>query len=144
MTGIALHYNIDIEHPIRGLDALANVDRSALLTDIAELVIEDTLENFENERAPDGTPWIPSQRDGKTLQDKGHLRDSLTYVLAIQESNVEIGSNMDYAAIHQFGGHAGKNHSVKIDARPYLGLNDDLRQEIGNTVLWYHEQALQL
>ena len=41
-----------------------------------------------------------------------------------------IGSNLDYAAIHQLGGQAGKNKKVSIPARPYLYLSDDNFKEI--------------
>ena len=31
-----------------------------------------------------------------------------------------IGSNLAYARIHELGGQTGRNHSVKLPARPYL------------------------
>ncbi|DAB17169.1 TPA: phage virion morphogenesis protein [Candidatus Gastranaerophilales bacterium HUM_19] len=43
-----------------------------------------------------------------------------------------IGSNLDYAAIHQLGGQAGKNQSVTIPTRPYLQLRNDDFEEILN------------
>ena len=94
--------------------------------------------------APDGTPWPPSLRaretGGRTLYDQGRLRDSITHRASARE--VEIGSNLIYAAIHQFGGDivpvsagaltfrlangqmvtCGK---VTISARPYLGVSDE-------------------
>ena len=36
-----------------------------------------------------------------------------------------IGSNLDYAAIHQLGGQAGRNKKTEIPARPYLKLTDE-------------------
>ena len=36
-----------------------------------------------------------------------------------------IGSNLDYAAIHQLGGQAGKGKKLTIPARPYLKLTDE-------------------
>ena len=44
--------------------------------------------------------------------------------------NEVIGSNLDYAAIHQLGGQAGKNQSVTVPARPYLQLTEDDFDEI--------------
>ena len=41
-----------------------------------------------------------------------------------------IGSNLEYAAIHQLGGQAGRNKSVEIPARPYLFLTNDDYNEI--------------
>lgn len=57
-------------------------------------------------RAPDGEAWKPSLRalrvGGKTLEDKGHLRDSITSKATA--STAEIGSARRYARIHQLGG----------------------------------------
>lgn len=41
-----------------------------------------------------------------------------------------MSANKEYAAIHQFGGQAGKNLSVTIPARPFLIINDDVFDEI--------------
>lgn len=93
---------------------------------------------------PDGVPWPVSFRakteGGKTLLDTTDLSESLTWRASARE--VEIGSNLIYAAIHQFGGDivpvsagaltfrlangqmvtCGK---VTIPARPYLGVSDE-------------------
>lgn len=44
--------------------------------------------------------------------------------------SIIIGSNLDYAAIHQLGGQAGKNKSASIPARPYLKLTNGELDEI--------------
>ncbi len=36
-----------------------------------------------------------------------------------------MGTNLEYAAIHQFGGRTGRNKATKITARPYLPIDDD-------------------
>ncbi|HHG5551017.1 TPA: phage virion morphogenesis protein, partial [Pseudomonas aeruginosa] len=36
-----------------------------------------------------------------------------------------IGSNLVYAAIHQFGGNAGRSHQVEIPARRYLPFDEN-------------------
>ena len=46
------------------------------------------------------------------------------------DESAVIGSNLDYAAIHQLGGQAGKNKKVEIPARPYLKLTEDDFDEI--------------
>lgn len=55
---------------------------------------------------PEGAPWKPSKRalkvHGQTLVKSGRLRDSITH--NVTETGVEWGSNVVYAAIHQFGG----------------------------------------
>ena len=46
------------------------------------------------------------------------------------DDSAVMGSNLEYAAIHQLGGQAGKNKSVEIPARPYLQLTPDDFEEI--------------
>ncbi len=62
------------------------------------------------------------------LQISGQLASSVnTYY---DNDSAVIGSNLEYAAIHQLGGQAGWNKSVEIPARPYLKLTDDDFDEI--------------
>lgn len=65
---------------------------------------------------------------GKKLQVKGQLAASFSTDFGPDFAMV--GTNLEYAAIHQFGGKAGRNRSVDIPARPYLGLSDDSAAEI--------------
>jgi hypothetical protein len=53
----------------------------------------------------------------------GTLRRSVNFVLESDGLTVHIGPGGDaekYAAIHEFGGKAGRKHSVTIPARPYV------------------------
>jgi phage virion morphogenesis protein len=43
---------------------------------------------------------------------------------------VVLGVNKVYAAIHHFGGPAGRGRKVTIPPRPYLGLSEADREEI--------------
>ena len=147
MSGVGLIYSY------RDLDASPALARlSENFKDLTELMdalgaeIEDqTVERFTTNIAPDDSPWLPSRRveqaggAAKTLVDRAHLRDSIT-----RESNTrstEIGSNIVYAAIHQFGGEAGRGQSVKLPARPYLGISEDNERELGLIVRDYYELA---
>jgi phage virion morphogenesis protein len=92
---------------------------------------------FLREQAPDGTPWKPLSNatilarakakhwPGPILRvrgARGGLFGSLNYKPG--PTSVEIGAGWGesaaYAAIHQFGGPAGRGHAVTIPARPYL------------------------
>ena len=65
---------------------------------------------------------------GLILQVTGQLASSVnTYY---DDDSAVIGSNLDYAAIHQLGGQAGKGLKAEIPARPYLQLTDDDFAEI--------------
>lgn len=71
----------------------------------------------------------------KALLDTGALRGSIGTqgrggVYELTETSVTVGTRLRYAAIHQFGGQAGRRRLVRIPARPYLGLDEDARREI--------------
>lgn len=119
-----------------------------------------TQRRFETETAPSGEPWKPSgasydrgpapggkghEDRGQTLTDTGRLRASITRVVG--EDVLRVGTNVEYAGIHQFGGKTaartirprrrkalawpGAAHPVKkvnhpgseVPARPFLGLS---------------------
>lgn len=70
------------------------------------------------------------------LQRTGRLRRSIGY--KSDEHHVEMGTNLVYAAIHQFGGEAGrKNARVTIPKRPYLVVQDEDLAEVEATMLEY-------
>lgn len=71
------------------------------------------------------------------LQKSGRLRNSIT--VRATNTEVTVGTNLPYAAIHQFGGKAGRGRKVKIAARPYLPiagntLRGDVLAEITNYI----------
>ena len=109
-----------------------------LMKNIAGIMAYSTEENFKNEGRPD--KWTDlaestkKQREkkkkwpGQILQVEGKLAASINTFY--DDDSAIIGSNLDYAAIHQLGGQAGKNKSVSIPARPYLKLTDSDYKEI--------------
>ena len=111
---------------------------SATLDQVGRYLVASTLRRFERERAPDGSPWLKSARalavGGKTLTDTGRLRGSITHTVTYGGRAVEVGSNVLYAAIHQFGGRAGKGLRATIPARPYLGIDEHDRDAIARIV----------
>lgn len=82
--------------------------------------------------APDGTDWEPwSQRYAKTrsggqslLRDEGGFLDSVQH--AVRGDLVETGSNLVYAAIHQFGGTPDMAPGpAAVPAREWLGISGE-------------------
>jgi len=67
----------------------------------------------------------------KILIDSGRLKNSITYkvkaIKKLQDTKIYIGTNMVYAAIHQYGGYAGRGRKVYIPARPYLLMQEQDR-----------------
>ena len=97
------------------------------------------LDRFKAGKGPDGTPWEPSGRvkaiaaaskaarnrkRGKTLIETGRLRASIHW--QADPSGVAVGTDVKYAAIHQFGGETGSRRGrFDMIARPYLGVTKD-------------------
>ena len=93
------------------------------LADIGDYLIVSHQERFKLEVEPDGTPWEPlspktiKQKGGndRILRDRHFLEGGLAFQLSGNE--LEFGSNLEYAATHQFGREADG-----IVARPFIGL----------------------
>lgn len=109
-----------------------------LMKNIAGIFAYSTEENFKNEGRPDKWTELSEstikqrtknkQWPGMILQVTGQLASSVnTYY---DNDSAVIGSNLEYAAIHQLGGQAGRNKSVEIPARPYLQLTPEDFEEI--------------
>lgn len=81
-------------------------DPRGMFENIGASLVTSTQHRFERGQAPDGSPWPPSIRalatGGKTLIESARLMRSITYRAAI--NGLEVGTNVIYAAIHQFGG----------------------------------------
>ena len=145
---------------LRGL--LGSIERpESLLAELGEYGLRTTRERFKSQTAPDGTAWAAlqpwykkekSQNKNRILTQRGFLRGQLVSQV-VNGKSVEIGSNLIYSAVHQFGatitptrgrflrfnGHVAK--SVTIPARPYLGLSDEDRNEIvERTLEWMQRQ----
>ncbi|UDM18429.1 phage virion morphogenesis protein [Vogesella sp. XCS3] len=121
--------------------ALARLESSVLDMTPAMRKIAGTLAMVvEDNFAAEGRPrWTPSQRasseNGVTLQQTGRLASSI--VTDYDAASVVIGSNAEYARIHQVGGQAGRGHAVELPARPYLPVtaDGDLQPEASEAVL---------
>lgn len=151
MTGVALRYDLSqVKGVSRRLNrALAEAgDAEPLLDEIGASLVTSTQIRFERGQGPDGKPWKPSARGGQTLVDTGRLLGSVTH--RVSGRQVEVGTNVLYGAIHQFGGTirpkaAGKLRftigsevifadKVEMPARPYLGIDAGDEAEIAAIV----------
>lgn len=133
MAGLAIRIDAQSDAIAEVFRDLENLDLSEPLDEIGVYLDTQVALRFDSESDPDGNRWPPSQRalktGDKTLQDRGHLRDSITHNL-LSPTELEHGSDAVYAAIHQLGGKAGRGGSVNITPRPFLGINADDETEI--------------
>ena len=109
------------------------------LAEIGEYLLESTQQRFVDMQAPDGSPWEPlsettlsrKNRTDRILTESGTLADTLNY--QISNNELSLGSNMEYAAMHQFGGTTSPFSAFpnqEIPARPFLGIAPFERLEI--------------
>ncbi len=78
----------------------------------------------------------------KILQKSGRLRNSI--VPRVSDDEVVVGTNLKYAAIHQFGGMAGRGRKVKIPARPFMPIDKsgNLEPSLRTAILSYVDSKL--
>ncbi len=108
------------------IEKLSRLQKKAILDIVGAQVESQTRRRIQVEKeSPAGIPW-PAWSDryarrrpaGKSLlMNEDQLLDSLTYLMVDRDS-VEVGSNMIYAATHQFG-----DLERGIPARAYLGIS---------------------
>lgn len=145
-----------LEEAAAGLEkAFERLDNRREITGaIGEIVRTATDMRFREQKSPDGRPWEPSLRarltGGKTLSDTGQLRNSINY--RADAAKVEIGANVVYARVHQYGGvikaknkprlafrladgHFARPSQVTMPARPFLGVSQDDLDEIGEMII---------
>ena len=118
--------------------AAEQLQKPEQLTNALERVlVSQTLQNFQAQGRPKWAGLSPRtienlRRQGVTnpmilQRTAGGLKDSVQGEHDAESASVMAGSgkSADYAAIHQFGGMAGRNRRVKIPARPYLPIGSD-------------------
>jgi phage virion morphogenesis protein len=107
---------------------------------IGEIVLESVQRNFEGHRSPEGKKWeklSPDYAAWKAKKGK-NAADILIFNRILMGSihpkaesdRAQVGTNIVYAAVHQFG--IGRRSNLKtkremgaIPARPFLGVRDD-------------------
>lgn len=147
----------------------------AMYKDMGEYQVQSTQQNFRDSKAPDGSKWLPNSettymsilgsqhqnKDGtlnrkginrvqskKPLVGRGLLRDQIHY--QISGDLLLVGSNLIYAAVHQFGATIKPKNKktlswkignvsvfakkVVIPAREYLGISVQDETELQNIV----------
>lgn len=76
---------------------------------------------FRTGRSPDGHPWVPiKHRQGSPLLASGRLRSSIDYHVA--GDSVTIGTNLVYAALHQFGGEVRPKNKKALISSSYVQI----------------------
>lgn len=149
MVGVVISQKAEgLEDLAEQLNQLSQGDFGEMLEQIGAVVESQTRRRLSEEKeAPDGSAWEPlteqwqarkaEKSSGGMLEYQGHLIDSMAY--QVNGDEVEIGSNLVYAAIHQMGGEpVGK----PIPARPYLGVSSDNATELREVISAWLDQLM--
>lgn len=105
---------------IKRLQAAA-ADMTPLFQTVGAGVLSNVQLGFKRSQSPYGEAWRPlKKRVGQPLRDTGRLLRSMTQVA--DKTGVTVGTGVRYAAIHQFGGKAGRGRKVTIPARTFFPL----------------------
>lgn len=136
-----------IEIKINGLNKAIDVltqiaqkteHKTDLMCKIAETMQKAVQQNFEESGRP---AWLGLKyRQGKPLMYRGGLRSSINS--AYDNDVAVVGTDKSYAAIHQFGGKAGRGKKVNIPARPFLMLTPQDEEDIFTDVQTYFQSLI--
>jgi len=125
----------EVKAKLAKLSGLMKALRPVML-EIGNMLRNETELSFENEKTPWGAKWEPLS--AVTIARKGHskiLTDSTqlsgSFIVKADNDSATVGTNKVYAAIHNFGGNAGKGKKIKIPARQYLPADKAGRLEPG-------------
>jgi phage virion morphogenesis protein len=125
------------------------------LDQIGAAVSNNAQLRFPAQAGPGGKPWSKlspvtlarRKKGGKGAQallDTGRLRASITH--NVHSNTVEVGTNVEYAAVQQFGATRGAFGRTKrgapipwgnIPARPFLGLDAEDIADLGDIISKY-------
>jgi phage gpG-like protein len=110
MIGVSVEGLPEVERAVEAVK-LALSDKSDALDEATAVLLARVRERFLRQVDPDLVPWIPSMaamararkgRGGGTLFDTGNLFHSIQEFASTEDSR-EIGTDVPYAAKHEFG-----------------------------------------
>lgn len=120
------------------LEKMVSFNFTGLHSEIGEYLVSDTKRRFKEGIDPQGHRWQPSKRAkatgrGKTLVDKARLKNSFGYKASPDQ--VQVGTNVIYAGIHQYGGVIKqKKRKIRMPRRAFMGINERNTREIVSMV----------
>ncbi|MEM7529383.1 MAG: phage virion morphogenesis protein [Pseudomonadota bacterium] len=164
MAGVQIRVDFEEAEALAAIDRIEGGAQETLplMDAIGVVLVDGTIRRFQAGIGPDGVPWKPSFRaqlsGGQTLIDSTRLLSSITHQAEPRE--VRVGTNVPYALIHQLGGEIRPVNAqalrfqladgtfvtvgkVTIPARPFLGIDQEDREEIEDQVRLFIEDIVQ-
>jgi len=114
-----------------------------LLEQLGGIIQDAVADNFDQQGRPAWTPLKATTikdrnkhgYNGPILQNTGKLKRSITR--KVTTNYVTVGTNLEYAAIHNFGGPCGVNHSVDMPKREFIQLTEIDLNDLEKTAAKY-------
>ncbi|NLS00189.1 phage virion morphogenesis protein [Rhizobium sp. P38BS-XIX] len=163
MAGASISVTINDQAVVRGFEQLTRLmtNTRPVMAAIGTELVASTHMRFVTQQDPDGQPWHilnPTYAEGKRntriLTESGRLRDSINSRPG--NDQVLVGTNVIYAAPHQFGaviepksashlffrmgGELVVAKKVTLPARPFLGISSDDQTSIAEIVFEFVER----
>lgn len=163
MSGASIDIRIDDKQVRRAFARLGWLmdNTTPIMSAIGTALVASTHMRFATQTDPDGQAWSAlnpayavAKRNSRILTESGRLRDSVNSKAGSDQ--VRVGTNVIYAAIHQFGGtikpvsathlyfrignRLVKADSVTLPARPFLGISVEDEAEIAEIVFGFLER----
>ncbi len=142
MIKLSMTLDADMAKATLGALRAKTKNMTPVMKTIGQLLRASILKNFEQSGRPGG--WIKlspatiakkRRGEGRILVDSGRLKNSIK--VQASSDKVIVGTNVIYAAIHHFGGQAGRGRKVKIPARPFMLVQDEDWKEINEVAADY-------
>lgn len=138
--------SIHIESVEKALTDLGHgiTDRTALMETIAGTMLNAVTQNFNDGGRPQA--WeAPKHRTGMPLVDTGVLKNSITE--ASDNDSAMVGTNVIYAAIHNFGGTIKRETTkgkveIEMPQREFLNLTPQDEEDIMDDVHTYFQNLI--
>lgn len=136
-------------------------DTTPVMRAVGTGLVSSTHQRFASQTDPEGARWIAlnpayasGKRNSRILTESGRLRSSIN--ARASNDRVEIGTNVIYAAVHQFGatirpvnapklafrigGSLIRASEVTLPARPFLGISSQDEAMIADVVFGFIER----
>lgn len=149
MAGLEFHTDFNASRAELKIEQLSKLDKSELLESLAQLGEQQTKHRISTEKeSPDGESWEDWSRGYALTRHSGHSLlqgdgDLLESIASSAPSGDEIawGSNLIYAAVHNFG-HTFDD-GREVPERRYLGISADNAKEMEDVAVHFIGEVLQ-
>ena len=137
----------DLERKLRGV-VLGLQQPAELMEDLSEVMYSEVIKNFEMQGRPSWKKLSPvtlAKKEGNhKLQEGGPNSEDLigSFEARVDGHQAIVSNAVTYAAIHNFGGKAGRGLKVDIPARPFMTIPARGRQALADACAEFLESLV--